>query len=511
MRHSLRLRVLGMMVAVLAVALGTLALFASQATMVEFHRFVSADAAERDARLRETLDGFYKQEGSWTGVQPVVEQMGRVAGARIVLTSKTGDVVADSIGAAAAGMPITSAHQMFEHHIEIQRIAQAPSGTLSVRLAPGLLHGGAVAFMDHAVPAVPALPAPAAGFAEGQPRLVRLPAPASDTFMVFAPGPPSDFLSSVNRSVWWAALLAGLAAVVLSLALSRRILRPVEALTVAARRMETGDLSTRVEVGSQDEIGQLAHAFNAMAEGLEQQERLRRTLASDISHELRTPLANIRGYLEALQEGVVAPSPGVLGSLHEEAMLLNRLVDDLQDLSLAEAGQLRLETRPVLLAPLVEAAITALTPRAAEKGIALRAALPDDLPPALADPERIGQVLRNLLANALTHTPAGGTVTTTARAAEDRSFLEVTVADSGSGIPAEHLPHVFDRFYRADPSRTRATGGAGLGLAIVRQLVVAHGGEVGAESEPGSGARFRFTLPVAGAGDGSDVVGGSGL
>jgi signal transduction histidine kinase len=248
-----------------------------------------------------------------------------------------------------------------------------------------------------------------------------------------------------------------------------------------------------------------------MAEGLEQQERLRRTLASDISHELRTPLANIRGYLEALQEGVVAPSPGVLGSLHEEAMLLNRLVDDLQDLSLAEAGQLRLETRPVLLAPLVEAAITALTPRAAEKGIALRAALPDDLPPALADPERIGQVLRNLLANALTHTPAGGTVTTTARAAEDRSFLEVTVADSGSGIPAEHLPHVFDRFYRADPSRTRATGGAGLGLAIVRQLVVAHGGEVGAESEPGSGARFRFTLPVAGAGDGSDVVGGSGL
>lgn len=508
MRHSLRLRVLAMMVAVLAVALSSLALFASQATTMEFHRFVSADAAQRDARLRETLDGFYKQEGSWTGVQPVVEQMGRVAGARIVLTSKTGDVVADSIGSMAAAMPITGTHALFNHFIEVERIESgpavelAPSGTLSLHVAPGPQPAGALAFAERALPAAPA------AILGGEPRRVTLSAPGSDTFMVFAPGPPSDFLSSVNRSVWWATLLAGLAAVVLSLALSRRILRPVEALTVAARRMETGDLSTRVDVGSQDEIGQLAHAFNAMAEGLEQQERLRRTLASDISHELRTPLANIRGYLEALQEGVVAPSPGVLGSLHEEAMLLNRLVDDLQDLSLAEAGQLRLEMRPIPLAPLVDAAVTALAPRAAEKGITLSVAVPDKLPPVMADPERIGQVLRNLLVNALTHTPEGGTITTSAALAEDPTYLAVTVADTGPGIPEDHLPHVFDRFYRADPSRTRATGGAGLGLAIVRQLVVAHGGTVGVESEPGAGARFTFTLPVAGLADEAGAKGG---
>jgi signal transduction histidine kinase len=278
--------------------------------------------------------------------------------------------------------------------------------------------------------------------------------------------------------------------------------------------MERGDLSRRVRVRSGDEIGQLAHAFNAMADGLERQEHLRRNMVTDVAHELRTPLTNIRGYLEALRDGVAQPTPSTIESLHEEALLLNRLVDDLQELSLAEAGQLRLAPRPAALAEIVERVAGALRPTASGKGICIKLDLPPELPLVLADPERVGQIVRNLLANAITHTPPGGSVAVSAAAMSqdketrrqgawnDRPLqvplspcLLVSVRDTGPGIAPEHLPNIFERFYRADGSRARATGGVGLGLAIVRQLVAAHGGRVWAESEPGAGACFRFTLP----------------
>jgi signal transduction histidine kinase len=474
MWHSLRLRVFLMMVAVLAVALGSLALFASQATTRQFQRFVAAGAEVRDERLTDALAVFYRREGSWEGVQPVVEQMGHVAGIRVVLTGPEGDVVADSSGPVTKAVPALAEASM--HGIEFmgQKV-----GTVRVLHPPLPLPGTELAAMK--VVTGPLKVPVAAGF---------------EAFAIPAPQPRADFLVSVNRSLLWAAALAGLAAVGLTFALSRRILRPVEALTAAARRMETGDLAARVAVDGRDELGTLAHAFNAMADGLQRQERLRRTLVSDVSHELRTPLANIRGYLEALQEGVVAPTPAVLGSLVDEALLLSRLVDDLQDLSLAEAGHLTLHPAPLDVPAVVDGALQALAPRAAERDVALAAELADDLPAVAADAGRIGQVLRNLLANALTHTPAGGTVTVRAGPAA-AGGLQLSVTDTGPGIPAEHLPQVFERFYRADPSRARATGGAGLGLAIVRQLVEAHGGQVRAESPPGQGARFVVVLPPA--------------
>jgi signal transduction histidine kinase len=292
-----------------------------------------------------------------------------------------------------------------------------------------------------------------------------------------------------------AAGVAGLAAVLLTLVLSRRILRPVEALTAAAQRMEKGDLSQRVEVHSQDEIGELARAFNAMADGLARLEELRRNMVTDVAHELRTPLSNIRGYLEALQDGVVEPKPEVIDSLHEEAMLLNRLVDDLRELTLAEAGQLKLERRPVAPADLVDRALEAARAQAEAKGIALQADLPEDLPLVDVDSQRIGQVLGNLLSNALTHTPPGGKVVVVARAKQ--LAVEVSVSDTGEGIPLERLPYIFERFYRADRSRSRATGGTGLGLSIAKQLVEAHGGRISVASQVGQGTTFTFTLPVA--------------
>jgi signal transduction histidine kinase len=232
-----------------------------------------------------------------------------------------------------------------------------------------------------------------------------------------------------------------------------------------------------------------------MAGSLARTERLRRTMVTDVAHELRTPLTNLRGYLEALQDGVASPGPEVIASLHEEAVHLSRLVDDLQDLALAEAGQLPLERRPVPVADVVAPVARLLAPQASAHGVTLETDLPPDLPPVDADPGRARQIVHNLLGNAVRHTPSGGRVRVTALPAGPE--VEVRVTDTGEGIPPEHLPHVFERFYRADRSRARATGGAGIGLAIVKQLVEAHGGRVGVVSLPGLGSTFRFTLPTA--------------
>ena len=302
------------------------------------------------------------------------------------------------------------------------------------------------------------------------------------------------FLASVNRALLLIAVVAGLGAVLLILGLSHRILAPVEALTAAVRRMEEGDLSQRVEITSRDEIGDLARAFNAMAAGLARLEELRRNMVTDVAHELRTPLSNIRGYLEALKDGMVEPESRIIDSIYEEAMLLNHLVDDLQELALAEAGQLRLERRPMALADVVNRAVEAFRPRSEAKGIVLQVDLPEGLPLVDVDPQRVGQVLRNLLDNALTHTPPGGEIAVAAHAGGQ--WVEVSVRDTGSGIAAEDLPYVFERFYRADKSRSRATGGAGLGLAIARSLVEAHGGRIWVESTEGEGCTFTLALPL---------------
>jgi signal transduction histidine kinase len=328
------------------------------------------------------------------------------------------------------------------------------------------------------------------GFLDGAwiaPLTVRLPGvdPASEVF-----------LSALNRTLLLVAVVAGLAALALSLLLSRRILGPVEALTTAARRMEKGDLAQRVDVQSKDEIGQLARAFNAMAEGLARLEELRRNMVTDVAHELRTPLSNVRGYLEAFRDGVIEPDPAAIDSVYEEAMLLNRLVDDLQELSLAEAGQLRLDRRTVDLDDVVSRTTEGLQARAAAKDIVLTTDLPADLPLVDVDPHRIVQILGNLLGNALTHTPSGGEIRLTAGKTD--AEVELHVSDTGQGIPSEHLPYVFERFYRVDPSRSRVTGGTGLGLAIAKQLVEAHGGTISVQSKVGNGTRLSFTLPIAG-------------
>jgi two-component system sensor histidine kinase BaeS len=299
----------------------------------------------------------------------------------------------------------------------------------------------------------------------------------------------------------WSLLIAGgagaLVAGVTAFLAGRYITRRLRAMAEGAGAIAAGDLSGRVADSSGDELGELAAAFNRMADSLASQEEARRRLVADIAHELRTPLAVLQAEIEALQDGVTQPTPDRISSLHDDTDLLARLVDDLSTLSLADSGQLSLGCREHNLAGIAERAIAAIAGQAREKGVKLELAVDGGLPPVIVDGDRIAQVLRNLLSNALRHTSAGGRITLAGRAEAGRASVEVS--DTGAGIPAEDLPHVFDRFYRADRSRNRATGGSGLGLAIARQLVHAHGGEIEASSAPGRGSTFSFWLPLSSA------------
>ncbi|MEV0895335.1 HAMP domain-containing sensor histidine kinase [Actinoplanes sp. NPDC049802] len=277
-----------------------------------------------------------------------------------------------------------------------------------------------------------------------------------------------------------------------ALLISRRVLRPIGTLTTAARRLGDGDRAGRVPVDGRDELAELARAFNQMADSLRAAEADQRRLIADVAHELRTPLANLRGYLEAVQDGVIEPTPEVFASLHDEVILNQRIVDDLQELALAEAGALVYHRAPVDLAELMETARTAHRPAAEAAGV--RLVVEADGPVrADVDADRLRQVVGNLVGNALRATGPGGSITLRAFAAGDRAVLEV--ADTGVGIAPEHLPLVFDRLWRADPARGRGTGGSGLGLAIVRQIVRDHGGEVSVRSGEGTGATFVVSLP----------------
>ncbi len=289
-------------------------------------------------------------------------------------------------------------------------------------------------------------------------------------------------------------LAIGGVALVVSLGLSRVISHPLTDLTTAIRSVAAGDLSVRVPIRYPGEVGELAVAFNQMTEELAHADELRRNLTADVAHELRTPLSIIRGKLEGVLDGVYPATPDHLGPILDETRLLAHLVDDLHLLALAEAGQLALEKRPLDVGDLLRDAQVNFGPQAADRGVTLVLDLPAELPQVLADWRRIAQVLGNLLTNALRHTPQGGQVTLSARAIA--GAVEVTVADTGSGIPSEDLPYIFERFWRGEKSRSRAGGGSGLGLAIAKQLVELHGAKIGVESAPGQGARFRFTLPT---------------
>jgi signal transduction histidine kinase len=305
------------------------------------------------------------------------------------------------------------------------------------------------------------------------------------------------FTTAAGLAIGIATAAALLTAAAVSLLVTRRLSRPIYDLSTAAARVAAGDYNARVttpELGP--ELDTLTNAFNAMATALAATEATRRRLLADAAHELRTPLATIDAYLEGLADGVRSPTRETWDVLTSQTARLRRLADDIALVSRAEEGQLVLHPVPVFSNEIVTTAVQAAHPSYDDRGVKLTTSLAPGMPGLTADPDRLSQVLAGLLSNALRHTPPGGQVTVSTET--DGPAVKITVADTGEGIAAEHLPHLFERFYRVDAARDRAHGGSGIGLTIARALTTAHGGTLTAASRgPGTGAQFTITLPAA--------------
>ena len=308
-----------------------------------------------------------------------------------------------------------------------------------------------------------------------------------------------DFLSTLLSALAVAAIVATVTSLITSLFVARRITTPLRLMTQVARRISTGNYTERIVVlpmHSSDELGQLASSINALAVTLEQTERRRLEVIGNVAHELRTPIATLEGYLEGLLDGVIEPTPQTWAMLHTEAGRLRHLVDDLQEVSRAEARQIPLSLQPVAPQHLIQVALEPLEGQFAEKGLDLQVHVPENLPRVMADPARAVQVLMNILVNALRYTPAPGRIDVTVSREEDK--VAFRVSDTGIGLTPEQLTHIFERFYRVDKARSRALGGSGIGLTIALSLAQAMGGDIQVTSAGlGQGSSFTLTLPQA--------------
>jgi two-component system OmpR family sensor kinase len=454
-------------VLVTLVGVSTVALLANLSASTQFRRYLVHNQMMGQGNLADDLAAYYESQGNWNGVEDIFRAMGGPmqpgrrgmgpmyrGGMLTLLADGQGLIIYDSQG---------------------QRTGENLSRSEQNLAIPIQAAGRTVGFLLVTSP----------GWAQLQPQ-------------------EQSFLDQVNRALLLAGALAGGLGILLGLGLSRGLTAPLARLTTAARHIASGDLSQRVPETGSTEIATLGRAFNQMVADLEKAEELRRNLLADVAHELRTPLSVLQGNLRAILDGVYPLEQTEIAALYDETRLLSRLVDDLHELAQAEAGQLHLDLRPTDLVQVLQTTVANFAVAAEAKEMRLTTDWAEPLPPVLADPDRLAQIMRNLLSNALRHTPEGGQITVSAVYNRHRQFngpaVRIVVADTGEGIPTDHLPHVFDRFWRATgemESRSRERGSSGLGLAIARHLVQAHGGEMGVESEVGHGSRFWFTLPVA--------------
>ena len=455
--------------------IGVVAILAGRATADEFGHFIFS---ENRVALATQLEDYYRAYRTWDGVDAALSpggmggmmgngpMHGAMMGGGFAVADASGRVVAAGVG-----------HRLGERLSETE-LAQGTPLQADGRLVGTLIAG-------------------------------------QSAFGMMSPA-GTEFLARVNRALLLGVIGVGGAALILGLVLASALTRPLRELTNAARAIARGQLEQKVRVRSRDELGELAGAFNQMSADLARARDLRREMTADIAHDLRTPLSVILGHAEALRDGVLPPTPETFGLIHDETLHLNRLVEDLRTLSLAEAGELKLVRRPTAPSALLEHAVAAQTPRAQQQNVELRTEIEPGLPEVDVDPDRMAQVLNNLLDNALRHTPAGGVVSVQLSVISHRSsskrsselitdhWLLITISDTGPGIASEDLPRIFDRFYRADKSRARdrsftsaQEGGSGLGLAIAKSIVEGHGGRIWAESQPGTGAQFFIELPAA--------------
>ena len=448
---SLRLRLILGFALILALALGSVSVYVSKVAEREGVDFERRREEVRKHRIERLVSRSYRSGRNWKEVQSVLDRTRPVVDSRIVVRDRQGKVVGDSHP--EHGPPAA---------LKRSRTTRADWPIVSGDEEVGTFGVTAVAGPEGA----------------NEPAVSRL-------------------VDSLNEHLLWTGIIAGVGGLVLVSLVSRQMLAPLQALGGVAGRLGGGDLNQRAVDSGPREVRQLARSFNRMAEDLQEAEERRRNLVADVAHELRTPLFNIQGYLEAVKDGLLEPNEETIDTIHQQALQLGRLVEDLRLLAQAEAGELHLNLEPDSLTKVARDTVEGARARAETNGIDLRYEEPEALPLVGMDRSRVAQVIGNLLDNAIQNTREGGAVTVSAGLGQNGEAV-VRVADQGEGIPEEAMPLVFERFYRVDPSRARTTGGAGLGLTIAKRLVEAHGGEISAESVLGEGSTFSFTLPLFG-------------
>lgn len=437
-----------LLVVVVATAMLIATTFSSTAISKAFDTYFQYNASMRLKEMVAAVGDYYQKNG-WEGIDTIfMPGTGRGRGQggmgmrrqfadRIVITNRDGNVVFDSLG-----------RDRGQYYVE-------QSGTDS---SPIIVNGEKVGVLI---------------------------APTSKGKM------EENFITSIQIANMKAGMLATILALAAGIYFSRRISKPLVVLSEAARKIANRELSHRVPIYTKDEIGEVGGAFNKMAESLEHNELLRKNLIADVAHELRTPLSILRGNLELLQEDVIQPSPQVFASLHEESIRISRLVDDLQSLSHADAGEMKFDFSMEDVTQIVKTVVLELSQEAAKKNIEIYVQSTEAVP-VLMDQYRIGQVLYNLISNAIRYTEQGRVQITISNLPR---CVQLEICDKGPGIAEEHLPFLFDRFYRVEKSRNRISGGSGLGLAIAKSFVEAHGGQIWVESKVGEGSKFIFSLP----------------
>lgn len=476
--HSLWLKLIGAFALIIVIGTGLVVILVSQTTAGQFELYITRTGQQWATHLAPVLASYYARTGTWKGVEAVLRNPWS-SGASNDRMMHDGMMGGDRGWTEQGGMRDSDMMSDMWAWSGDRLILVQADGTVVADTANTLV-GSRL---------------PADAVAKGTPILLgeRTIGTLIVTPLAAPATPASDFLGAVNRSALLSGLAAGIVAIGLGSLLFIQIIRPLRRLSAAALAIAGGDLSQRVHVRGRDEIGQVALTFNQMAEHLQRYAVERQNMIGDIAHELRTPLSVIQSNLEAMLDGVLPTTSEELSSLHQETLLLNRLITDLRTLSLAEAGQLHLDKHLIDLDPLVKQVVDRMRLRAEEKNMVLETHIAGELPQVQADPERLMQVITNLLDNALRYNPIGAHVTVGACASGNS--VELSVCDNGTGVSPEDLPHLFERFWRAEKSRNRATGGSGLGLAIVKQLVEAHHGQVSVDTQPGVGTRFTVQIP----------------
>ena len=490
---------------VLALSIASVSVYSAYATRIETERFTEEIELARAGRAEQLVRDTFEANQDWNEVQYAIQQVGNLYGWRVVLEDESGLIVADShqVVRDAQGLfetlserfarptrftrrPVYVNSQLIGHLLVDERPARNER-PLSMR--DFFTSSLEQFFVDQT----------SGQLAPPRPTQIPVQTPSQTTsdlvaeVLEYVDPPLSNLQSSFQRSLLIAGIASGLAGLLIVTIFTRQALAPIRGLTAAASRLGTGDLSQRVPESGSDDIGELAITFNAMASDLEVARERSRQLTADVAHELRTPLTNIQGYLEAIKDGVVDADGETIETLHSQTIHLANLVEDLRIVAITDAGVLALSKSFDSPVRVIEDAVLNFAQRARERSIDLSITKTDTVPIIEFDETRLRQIVTNLIENALIHTPKDGRVTVDISGSSNGMVM--SVSDTGAGISIDDLPRIFDQFYRADPSRNRVTGGAGLGLTIVKRLVEAHGGTVSVASSPGDGTTFTVALP----------------